>query len=76
MELVKDYDCTIHYHPGKANIIANALSRKGYLEALPTRQKYLIKKFEKLSLEVVNPLSITNGAIAVLIVRPEQRDRI
>ena len=28
MELMKDYDITILYHPGKANVVANALSRK------------------------------------------------
>ena len=28
MELIKDYDCVIDYHPGKANVIAFALSRK------------------------------------------------
>ena len=28
MELIKDYDCMIDYHPGKANVVANALSRK------------------------------------------------
>ena len=28
MELIKDYDCVIDYHPGNANLVANALSRK------------------------------------------------
>jgi len=28
VELIKDYDCIIDYHPGKANVVAYALSRK------------------------------------------------
>jgi hypothetical protein len=28
VELIKDYDCIIDYHPGKANVVANALSCK------------------------------------------------
>ena len=28
LELLKDYDLTIHYHPEKANVVADALSRK------------------------------------------------
>ena len=30
LELIKDYDCDIVYHPGKANVVADALSQKEY----------------------------------------------
>jgi hypothetical protein len=26
LELIKDYDLSIHYHPGKANVVVDALS--------------------------------------------------
>jgi hypothetical protein len=29
LELLKDYDLTIQYHPGKANVVTDALSRTG-----------------------------------------------
>nr|GEZ45238.1 reverse transcriptase [Tanacetum cinerariifolium]GEZ81245.1 reverse transcriptase [Tanacetum cinerariifolium] len=34
LELLVDYDCDIHYHPRKANVIADALSRKERIKAL------------------------------------------
>ena len=34
LELIKDYDVKLHYHPGKANVIADALSRKSYVNTL------------------------------------------
>jgi len=30
LELIKDYDLDVHYHPGKTNVVADALSRKSY----------------------------------------------
>jgi hypothetical protein len=36
LELIKDYNINVHYHPGKAIVIANALSRKSHsLTVLP-----------------------------------------
>ena len=29
IELIKDYDCVIDYHPGKTNIVADALKKQG-----------------------------------------------
>ena len=29
-ELIKDYNLEVHYHPGKANVVSDALSRKSY----------------------------------------------
>jgi ribonuclease HI len=33
LELIKDYDLEIHYHPGKANLVVDALSRKKHVHA-------------------------------------------
>jgi len=53
LELMKDYDLTIHYHPRKANVVADALSQKlgVTLAALLTQQASLLKKIEQMQIE-------------------------
>ena len=40
MEYLEDYELTLHYHPGKANVVADALNRKsqGMLASIASRE--------------------------------------
>jgi hypothetical protein len=56
LELIKDYELEIHYHPGKENVVADALSRKSQVNMLAAHpMSYeLAKEFDRLSLGFLN----------------------
>jgi hypothetical protein len=56
LELIKDYELEIHYHPGKANVVADALSKKSQVNMLAAHQMSheLAKEFDRLSLGFLN----------------------
>jgi hypothetical protein len=59
--LIKDYDLGINYHPGKANVVADAQSHKKYCNATFARrmQLELRREIEYLNLGMVNESKVT-----------------
>jgi hypothetical protein len=55
LELIKDYDWEIHYHPGKANLVADALSRKEHVHSAVVAQlpNEIVEDFKRLNLGIV-----------------------
>ena len=76
LELVKDYDCSINYHPGKANVVANALNRKpsSFSATLLTTQKEIIQDLERMEIKVV--IGHFEAYLASLSVQPTLVERI
>ncbi|KAL8156665.1 hypothetical protein AgCh_001671 [Apium graveolens] len=74
LELIKEYGCAINYHPGKANVVADALSRKERLNMLTTSEE-LVKDFEKMEIEVQTP-EFGGKAIYAMSFQPEILEKI
>jgi hypothetical protein len=63
LELIKDYELEVHYHPGKANVVTDALSHKAhcnYLSVVPLTG-------EKASIKVLSDLSLYNITLTPLL---------
>jgi hypothetical protein len=62
LELIKDYDLGINYHPGKANVVANALSHRSHVSQLVVDSMLfkLCEEFNKLNLNIVANIEVMN----------------
>ena len=73
LELIKDYDMRLHYHPGKDNVVADALSRKSHVNTLMTEglPKELAEDLREVCLEIV-----PRGYVAPLEIQSTLMDKI
>ena len=73
VEMIQEYDPSIEYTPGKANVIADALSRKAYCNSLLIKpyQPELCEAFMNLNLQVV-----PQGFLANLQIAPTLEDQV
>ena len=69
MEFLEDYDFTLHYHPGKANVVADALSRKsrGVLASIASREWRMLETVGQFRLQYSKQ---AQGTLEILVATP------
>ncbi|KAH0743187.1 hypothetical protein KY290_031180 [Solanum tuberosum] len=67
LQFLKDYDMSVYYHPGKANVVADALSTlsMGSVAHVEEEKKELAKDVNRLARLGVRLMSISNGGVTV-----------
>jgi hypothetical protein len=81
LELIKDYHLEVHYHPGKANVVADALSRKAHCSCLSVEafNETLCWEIRKLNLEIIPQGSLNHLSVEATlkdnIVLAQQHDK-
>ena len=67
LEFLKDYDMSVHYHPGKANIVAYALSRlsMGSVDHVEEERIDLVKYVHRLACLGFHLMSISDNDVTV-----------
>ena len=68
LELISDYDLKISYYEGRANVVADALSRKSkHSVATLITSEELSKEFERINLEIIKAreLKAKLGALSI-----------
>jgi hypothetical protein len=78
LELMKDYDLGINYHPGKANVIADALSRRSRVNTLATRELLpeFCKEFEKLNIGWVSNTEVITMEVDSTLAQDIRKGRL
>ena len=74
--MIKDYECTIECHPGKANVVADALSRRPESSLSHMRSGYLPLLVDLRALGVILEVEDSGALLATFHVRPLLVDQI
>jgi hypothetical protein len=68
--LIKDYELEIHYHPGKANVVADTLSRKHHCNHLMVQPLTFSCDPEELSVRVI-PHGVLNNIALIPTIKED-----